>query len=812
MRYIAHIRKKDGAPQLVRDHLLEVKALSEDWGKKLDVEHLAGLAGVLHDFGKYSNDFQEYLRDAVAHPENLSKRGTVDHSTAGGRFLLEILNDSPTEKMLAEIVGNVIISHHGGLNDYISPVSLETPYYRRVYEKELTEFDEARERFLAEVLSEEELQSYCVKAEKELHGFINKSKKQGRDAAGMLRDIDLLTKFLFSCLIDADRTNTRLFEEDVEDQTWARACFFSDSLAQLDLRLSQFGESVLNRSPINVLRQKMSQQAFEFAARPSGIYQLSIPTGGGKTLASLRYALRHAERYKKERIIYIVPFTTIIEQNAQVIRDILGDKYLLEHHSNVIENDFSVQEFDEKFQEDYFDLKLAKDNWDAPIILTTMVQYLNVFYSKGTRNVRRLHNLMNAIVIFDEVQSVPIKCLSLFNESVNFLKNYGRSSLLLCTATQPALDYVTNGLELTKESEIVQQLPQVVEAFKRVEIVDKTKGEGWGLAEIVEFSKIIMKNATSLLIVLNTKKAVREVYKQLALEYTSQIVIYHLSTSMCPKHRKERLEEMINLMEKGQPIICVSSQLIEAGVDISFNHVIRSLAGLDSIAQAAGRCNRHGSEPIKEVYVINVSHELENTDKLLEIKRGAAITKKLFSMLKKNQEKDKEILDLLGPTLMKRYFQEYYAEFKTEADYFINEIEANLFDLLGSNKFLRSALIQHKGINYPLFLTSSMKTIGKYFRVIDNQTTSILVPYDDEGDEIIALLNSNPEISDLTKLLKRAQQYSVNLFDQEFKILSQNGLLLPLYEGHGYYLSDSAYDGVYGVNLEGNSQMRTISF
>ncbi|MGX6980001.1 CRISPR-associated helicase Cas3' [Vagococcus elongatus] len=814
MRYVAHIRRKDGETQLVRDHLLEVKALSEESGSKLRVGHLAGLAGVLHDCGKYSDEFQEYLREAVAHPDDLSKRGTVDHSTAGGRLLLEFLSDSPTEKMLAEIIGNVIISHHGGLNDYISPVSLETPYYRRVYEKELPEFEKAKERFLTEVLSEKELQNYCAKAIEELHEFINESKSYGRDAANFLRDIDLLTKYLFSCLIDADRTNTRLFEEDTEDQSWDRTRFFSDSLTALEHLLSSFEQNTAQQSRINILRQKMSQQALEFASRPSGIYQLSIPTGGGKTLASLRYALQHAKKFNKERIIYVVPFTTIIEQNAQVIREIIGDTYLLEHHSNVIEDDFSFQEFEPNFQEDHFNLKLAKDNWDVPIILTTMVQYLNVFYSKGTRNVRRLHNLANATIIFDEVQAVPIKCLSLFNESVNFLKNYGRTSLLLCTATQPALDYVTNGLELAEESEIVRQLPKVVEAFKRVQIVDKTQNKAWGQADIVGFSREIMKHATSLLVVLNTKKAVREVYKQLVLEGFPETAIYHLSTSMCPKHRKNQLEEMIGLMKNNQPVICVSSQLIEAGVDISFDHVVRSLAGLDSIAQAAGRCNRHGSEPIKEVYVINVSHELENTDKLLEIKRGAAITKKLFSTLKNIQGKEgeSETFDLLGPAVMKRYFQEYYAEFKTDSNYFINEIEANLFDLLGSNKFLRSALLQDKGINYPLFLTSSMKTIGKYFRVIDNQTTSVVVPYDKEGDDIIALLNSDPEVSELTKLLKRAQQYSVNLFDQEIRVLSQNGLLLPLYKGDGYYLSDRAYDKVYGVNLEGDSQMGMINF
>ncbi|MGY3750380.1 CRISPR-associated helicase Cas3' [Vagococcus acidifermentans] len=806
MKYVAHIRKKDGEPQLVKDHLLEVKALSEEAGAKIGVKYLAGLAGVLHDVGKYSDEFQDYLREAVSNPDKPPKRGSVDHSTAGGRVLLEVLNQSVVQKMIAEMVGNVIISHHGGLNDYITPVSLETPYYRRVYEKELQEFERLKQRFFDEVISREELRDYCAKAEAELAAFINKSKEQRSDAASIPRDIDLLTKFLFSCLIDADRTNTRLFEENTEKQAWHSAQFFSESLNKLNYHLSKFEQGAASQQPINILRRQMSQQALEFASRSSGIYQLSIPTGGGKTLASLRYALKHAETYQKERIIYVVPFTTIIEQNAQVIREIVGDEYLLEHHSNVIEDDFTAAEYEAGFQEDRFDLKLAKDNWDAPIILTTMVQYLNVFYSRGTRNVRRLHNLVNATVIFDEVQAVPIKCLSLFNESVNFLKNYGQTSLLLCTATQPALDYVSHGLELPKEPEIIQNLPQVVEAFKRVEIVDKTKKEPWHLDDIVTFSQQLMTAANSLLIVLNTKKAVRAVYKQLVAENKSKAAIYHLSTSMCPKHRKQQLEEMIKLMKDNQRVICVSSQLIEAGVDISFNHVIRSLAGLDSIAQAAGRCNRHGSESIREVYVINVSHALENTDKLPEIQRGAAITGKLLRSLASGTA------DLLSPNVMMRYFQEYYSTFRTDSAYYVKCLETNLFDLLGANTFLLSSLKQQKGLDYPLFLSSSMKTIGQYFKVIDNQTTSVFVPYNEEARNIIGRLNGDPELSELTQLLKQAQQYSVNLYNQEIDQLSQKSLLLPLYRGHGYYLADSAYDKTYGVNLEGSSQMGTLIF
>lgn len=811
MNYIAHVRKSDGAEQLVKDHLLEVKQLSEGWGAKIGVKHLAGLAGVLHDFGKYSSDFQEYLRYVVAHPDDYSKRGSVDHSTAGAKFLRELLASDVRMSMLVEIIGNAIISHHGGLNDYIRPNDLETPYYRRVYEKELSDFDNCRVCFFEEVMTKQDLLNYCEQAYQELMTVIQKSAAQRQSQEKLIRDLNVLTKYIFSCVIDADRTNTRLFEDQTYHQTMDTEAFFSKASIKLNQHLEKFKTGPSSQQPINVLRQSMSAQAEKFASKPSGIYQLSIPTGGGKTLASLRYGLRHAQVHQKERIIYVVPFTTIIEQNAQVIREIVGDHYLLEHHSNVIDDDFSLSEFERDFKEDDWDLKLAKDNWESPIILTTLVQYLNVFYSGGTRNVRRLHNLARATVIFDEVQAVPIKCLSLFNESVNFLKNHGKTSVILCTATQPALDYLDNYIEMDEQPEIIQDLPQVVDAFKRVQVVDKTKATFWNETDISNFAQSIMADADSLLIILNTKKAVRTVFQQLVEETHDEYNLFHLSTGMCPKHRTECLEEMQRMMNNRQKVICVSSQLIEAGVDISFDNVIRSLAGLDSIAQAAGRCNRHGMSSIREVYVINVHEKLENTTRLPEINRGASITDKILSSLRCTETNQNADIDLLQPAIMSRYFQEYFSEFNSLVDYQVKGKNFKLFSLLGENQILRNEYRKQAGLDYPLLLTASMKTLGDYFKVIDNQTTTIIVPYDEEAEQIIAELNGQPNLADLTILLKKAQQYSVNLYDQDKQELNRRGLLFPLYQGHGYYMLKSAYDTNYGVNLEGDSAFATLS-
>lgn len=418
MEYIAHIRQKDNERQTVATHLMEVKALAELYGGKIGVGHIAGLAGLLHDMGKYTNQFQEYLLEAVKNPERPPKRGSVDHSTAGGKLIFDVLH-SPTDSyraLLAEIVGNAIISHHSYLQDFIN-INLELKYLQRVQDKELDEYMFTKKKFFEEVLSEKELEDYIKKALDELSEFLDVGQSISRQSM-------FLSKFIFSTLIDADRTNSREFEENrYDDIGQSHEHLLSHYYDKLMEKVNGFKQQGDANNPINVLRSEMSDQCEKFARKPSGIYTLSIPTGGGKTLASLRYALKHAELYKKNRIIYIVPYTTIIEQNADEVRKILDDdEHILEHHSNVVNDELDDNEADDGRLACYEKLKLAKDNWDAPIIFTTMVQYLDTFYAYGGRNIRRLHNLANSILIFDEVQKVPTNCISLFNHTLNFLK------------------------------------------------------------------------------------------------------------------------------------------------------------------------------------------------------------------------------------------------------------------------------------------------------------------------------------------------------------------------------------------------------
>ncbi|GLJ03712.1 CRISPR-associated helicase Cas3' [Bacillus sp. YKCMOAS1] len=811
MNYIAHVRKQDGAIQTVSDHLLEVKSLCERFGDKLGIRHIAGLAGVLHDLGKYSKEFQQYIREAVDSPDHPPQRGRVDHSTAGGRMLYKMFHGSPNNRyytLLVEIVSNAVISHHSDLQDFLNQ-NADSPFLTRVKDKETQELKDLpliQSRFFEEVMNETVFRSYVQKAVKELKNYTLTSTKSIYDQSFYL------SKFVFSTLIDADRTNSRLFEE--KQKTIASV--------QIDQLFKTFHQRLLSHldtfnltsHPINQLRNDMSLQCAERAKHPSDIYTLSIPTGGGKTLASLRYALEHALYYGKKKIIYVVPYTTIIEQNAAELRKVLqDDRHILEHHSNVIESADDVAEDQEELDESAlnrsYQLKLARDNWDSPIILTTIVQFLNVFYAKGNRNTRRLHQIAESIVIFDEVQKVPTSCVSLFNETVNFLKEKASCSVVLCTATQPALHLVKKSLELNQDAEMIQSIDEVIEAFRRVDMIDCATQESFNHEQLQMFVQKQLQRVNSVLVILNTKSVVKSLFEGLQ---QLNLPVYHLSTSMCAAHRQDTLKKVYTHLRNQEPVICISTQLIEAGVDISFQCVIRSLAGLDSIAQAAGRCNRNGEKEKGLVYIID--HQEEKLAHLREIQVGSQIVKVMLRDLKMDPSAYGG--HLLSREAMNYYFQHFYLKFETRLDYPIKALEKSMIELItasrsGNGGYHAAYTFKHDK-KLPLCLASSYKTASDHFKVIDQTTTSVIVPYHEKGKAIIAELNGTHQVN-LNQLLKDAQRYSINILSCQKDELIRQGVLHSYWEGQIFCLTEGAYDQKnFGLNLENDSSMETAIF
>lgn len=800
--YIAHIREKDGEIQTAEEHLLEVQKLCEEYGGKIGLRHLAGLSGWLHDMGKLTLTFKSYIEEAAANPDNPPRRGSVDHSTSGGKLLYERFHreaKAPGDKLTAEWVANCIISHHQGLRDFLDPQSA-SPFLDRVASKELADYEQAKAHFF-QMADRAEFERYFAEARKELDGVIERIQKDRLSTIV----ISLAIKYVFSCLIDADRTNTRQFEEDeAPEEPLDSEAFFNRCYDALMRKIKEFDDDPNAGHPINRLRREMSDQCEAFAwQRPSGIYTLSIPTGGGKTLASLRYAIKHAMATGKERIVYVVPYTTIIEQNAAEIRDILQEHDLiLEHHSNVIEEmDEETEDYDVRKKK----IRLARDNWDRPIIFTTMVQFLNTFYAKGTRNIRRMHRLANAVLIFDEVQSVPLKCVSLFNEALNFLHFFGKSSVVLCTATQPALDYVKHHLRLSERPEMIGSLDEVADRFKRVELEDRTEPEGWGAERLADFVVERLEEVRSVLVILNTKIAVRKLFAQLEQDPRigeSGVKLFHLSTNMCAAHRKEVLGQVIEALDAGERIVCVSTQLIEAGVNISFDCVIRSLAGLDSIAQAAGRCNRHGRDPMRTVYIVKSADE--SLKQLPEIKIGAQMTERLLYEYRQSPERFGH--NLLSAAAMNAYFHYYFHHMNDRMDYPIPKLDNKMFELLSTNKtYYESFKNTHR--RAPEILSrSSFATAEQYFEVIDNAAASVLVPYNEDARMLIADLNGELDSRKLGDLLRKAQQFVVNIYDQEKRKLVQNEALYPLLNGHVLALREFAYSDEFGIETGGEGE------
>ncbi|WP_429953414.1 CRISPR-associated helicase Cas3' [Enterococcus sp. AZ192] len=794
---------------MLKDHLKQSAELSSQWGKKLQLEKICYLAGLLHDLGKYSDEFQEYLKQAVIDPKSVV-RGSVDHSTAGGQLLYEYChqpNNNGFQFLLAEIVGNAIISHHSskGLKDYLSAEgALRSVYLERVADKNLKEYEILKDNFFEDCCSETKFQKLLVDAEKELQKFYMKDSL----AQVTPHETFFIVKFVYSCLLDADRTNTMLFEEEKSYERKDHLQLFEQYIERLEEKIATFQNAT---TKINQLRQEMSNQCKEFSKKATGIYSLSIPTGGGKTLASLRFALNHARKYKKDRIIYVVPFTTIIEQNSSEVRKVLRDNVnVLEHHSNVFtdsEEAMVETEMTEKEREEIeYKQALMRDNWDSTVIFTTMVQFLETIYSRGTRKPRRFHNLANAVIIFDEAQGVPTKCTYMFNEVLNFLKKYGGTTSVLCTATQPSLDYVKRALEKESDGEMISNLNEVEAAFRRVELVDVNSNKPYSLEELGVFCQKVLREKENLLVILNTKSAVLKLYQYIEEQGLNGVELFHLSTAMCPQHRKDTLKKIRQYLDEGKRILCLTTQLIEAGVDISFQSVIRSVAGLDSIAQAAGRCNRHGEQELGTVYLLNVSPELEKLDRLKEIEKGKEISLMLLKNVKSNSKTAEK--SLLSNEVQRDYFVRYYTAFENVLKYPAGESDQknskqgtnlHLWDLLGKNQDAQEIYIQNEN-NPPLICSCSPETVAKYFNVIHSPTTSVLVPYK-KGEEIIGDLNGQLKPEEVYPILKMAQQYTVNLFDYELDLLQKNGTISPLLNGEIYAVTDNSYDDNFGIDF-----------
>lgn len=769
--FLAHIRSENGRliAHALDEHLGAVSRLAAEFAAEFHAPDWAALAGIWHDLGKYRSGFQRYIRqcgDPDAHIEGRVSGPEKTHSAAGAlwaqRYLAEV--DRRSGPVVARVMAYLIAGHHAGLDNWFG--GLKERFAK-----------DASARELADTLA-------AVIPESILHPrrpLPDITEIPADHVAGIPGRFALWVRMLFSCLVDADFLDTEAFMSP--DKAGVRTGFMRPEEMQILLgaRLTTIAAQVAARgdthSPVNCKRAEVLRACLNKAELPPGAFSLTVPTGGGKTLSSLAFALRHAVHHGKKRVVYAIPYTSIIEQTAEIFRGIFGAANVIEHHCNV-ESDPSAETTRSR---------LACENWDAPLIVTTNVQLLESLFARKTSRCRKLHNLVNSVVILDEAQLLPVPYLQPVIDALRLLVQDYDVTLVLCTATQPALDSRMSfdmarqlrGFQADQIVEIIDDVAGLYAALERVRVhlpVNLKTPQVWDDlgAEVAAHDAVLT--------VVSRRADARELYARLKAQ--SPAGLWHLSGLMCAQHRSDTIaaikesllarQRALMAGDEPYPVRVVSTQLIEAGVDIDFPVVFRALAGLDSIAQAAGRCNREGRLEMGEVHVFVPPKPAPPG----LLRQAEQTTRMLWSALAPGD----------SPLAVERY-PEYFRSLYGNACL----DETGIVDLLRVGR--------EADVNF--------RTAAESFRLIDNQeSATIFVRYQRQGEEagIDILLKKLQKDGPDRWLLRKLQRYGVTIYAHDLQRLLAAGDVESLgADCPGLYVqaSDLLYDPVLGVNVEG---------
>ncbi|MEG2211987.1 MAG: CRISPR-associated helicase Cas3' [Raoultibacter sp.] len=702
--YYAHSNENEDCAswQELSDHLAETSKCAQGFCKQSGAVEWASVAAILHDAGKATDAFQRRLRGSCE---------KVDHSTAGAKIACEKYG------CMGILLAFVCAGHHGGLPNGITPGKLSSLSQRLGKEIEpygaFFDVVASAEFFLPEI---EALPHYP---------FGNRLPEGFSSNAEERYSFYLFTKMLFSSVVDADHRDT---ERVLAPERALMRNRKKPSLKDLLKTLEDYLEELVFKadpSAVNDARANIQQACRDKANAPIGIFSLTVPTGGGKTLSVLLFALLHAVRNGQERIIFSVPFTTVTAQIASLFKKIFGEDAVLEHHSNY---NFKESEDGSIPWE-----RLAMQDWDAPIVVTTNVQFFESIYASKPSRCRKVHNIANSVVILDEAQALPDRLLKPSLAALVELSRGYQMSAVLCTATQPPLDqYWPFG---QKVHEIIDNPGAFKDVFEK-----RARFELLGECELVDIAERMTRFDQALCIV-GTRKAARELYeavleskygsRQDIPEHPSEEGYYHLSALMVPAHREEKIKEIRQRLSKGKPCVVVSTQLIEAGVDIDFPSVFREMAGLDSVMQAAGRCNREGGNPCGgTVFVFDFKREGRNCrstwlDKMAVLGRGAI------------ERCDGRICD------------------KSVRSFFLNRYLRENLDGADILKQLTSDAIGRRQ-----FKVYAFEDYARDFKFIENEGASVFIPWGREGERLLKELLSaeHPEL-----MAQKLQSYMVNI-------------------------------------------------
>ena len=711
MEYIAH---RDGKRvQTMKEHLIGTAELASRFAESFGKSDWGYCCGILHDIGKYSLAFQEKIKN------NSDKR--VDHSTAGAQVCFE-------KGGMYGFMSYCIAGHHSGLPDHGSSSDAENaPTLEGRKRKRLEDYS----AFKGEIKIPE-IRTLPFDPLKESDPDFS---------------LSVFIRMLYSCLVDADFLDTESFMKN--GQTLREA---GEAISVLLERLKDYVADWLqneDKDTVNGRRTEILRHCFDKGLRERGIFQLTVPTGGGKTIASLAFALQHAVENHMDRVIYVIPYTSIIEQNAEVFRRILGNQNVLENHYNV----------DHESSDELKPMQLAAENWDKPVVVTTNVQFFESLFANKSSRCRKLHNIANSVIIFDEAQMLPTDymkpCIAMMEELVgNF-----RSSIVLCTATQPALTPF-----FQRKLPVTELCPRVEEQFCFFERVTFKNIGTVSEDELIEK----LEQEEQALCIVNTKKRAQRIYQKMKGEG-----VFHLSTTMYPKHRRRILEKIRKLVKDGQKCILISTSLVEAGVDLDFRAVYRQLAGVDSMIQAAGRCNREGKRDVAESFAYIFQFEEK------EYVPGQQLQIDVSKMLISGNE---DISSLHG---IEKYFEALYR-------------------FRGQSLDKKKILEEFKGKRY------NFAKAAQEFKMIEENTWTVFVSREEGAEELLQQI----KCQGYTKAgVRKAGQYCVQLYENDIQKLQGAGMLRPISEDieNFFELVDKEqYTEEIGLNLGIESGMAVI--
>lgn len=760
----AHI-SDDGSEreESVAEHTEKVVYLCREKGMRCGIPQIMSLCGMLHDMGKSKLRFDEYIHADESVRRKL--RGKIGHASTGAKYIYERYHEgSDKVKILTELIAYAVAAHHGVFDcvnreqtdlfaektgiveDYEEACANSQRDFLASYKPEEM-FAMAKEEF-------EQIWDKMKKAVMQLKPLLTKGKQDEKNLLMNCRSFYFaaLQRLMLSILIDSDWEATSDFMDDVDTLSKGSSVDSRKILKKAQENFQKYMEDIRSAGSASDIterekeiiggRNQLQMECREFAEHPAGIYCLPIPTGGGKTLSSLAYALEYCRRHPDtERIIYVSPYISITEQNAAVFREAVGqDDQVLEHHSSVVKD---IAEEDEDYRKKRF-VQLDM-NWEEPFICTTFVQFMNTLFSENGVSIRRMHRLVNSVIIIDEVQSVPMKCIHTFNSMLNFLKEVCHSNIVLCTATQPALAKVRYPVCYSEPKYMIRNIDTWFRRFERVKIHTPALGEKYTFESLGEEVVRQMEYHQSILVILNTKSAVGKLYDILK---SFSIHVEYLTTNLCAEHRSDRIKSIKKtLKDKQEKIVVVSTNLIEAGVDISFECVYRSLTGLDSLAQSAGRCNRNGEMETGILHFVEL--ENENTGNMDELPDNVRVTKEILNEYNNNGGGD----SLLLPEWMNRYYEKIYLYMQDKMNFPIVEMDRSIMELLSEG----FPCPQKKDI-----MRQAYKTAGQEYRVIDDYSIGVIVPYK-KGRDILEAIRQVSNPAELKQYIRKAQRYTVNV-------------------------------------------------